>query len=74
MITLKYPKKTAITETWREKLEELAVGFKIEEQADLNEAIITEKGKQYAGEAAVSNFIIELEQFINDWRAPKCGV
>ena len=74
MITLKYPAKTALTETWREKLAELAVGYKVEQDETLTEPVISEKGKDYKGEASVSNFVIELEQFMNDWRAPKCGV
>ena len=74
MIILKYPAETTLTETWREKLAELAVGHKVEQDETLTEPVISEKGKDYIGEAAVSDFVIELEQFMNDWRAPKCGV
>jgi len=74
MIILKYPKKTELTETWREKLEELAVGFKVEEDVKLKEAIISEKGKDFIGNAAVSDFVIELEKFVHAWRDPQCGV
>jgi hypothetical protein len=74
MIILKYPKKTELTETWREKLEELAVGFKVEEDTELEKAIISEKGKDFIGDAAVSDFVIELEKFVHAWRDPKCGV
>lgn len=74
MIFLKYPKKNELTETWEDKLKELAVGFKSEEDNTLKEALISEKGKDYSGDAAVSDFIIELEKFVNAWREPKCGV
>ena len=74
MIILKYPKKTELTETWREKLAELAVGFKVEEDVKLKEAMISEKGKDFISDAAVSDFIIELEKFVLAWREPKCGV
>ena len=74
MIILKYPKKTELTETWREKLAELAVGFKVEEDEKLNEAMISEKGKEFVGDAAISDFVIELEKFVHAWREPKCGV
>ena len=74
MIILKYPKKTALTETWREKLAELAIGFKIEEDAELKEAMISEKEEIFVGDAAVSDFVIKLEKFVHAWRDPKCGV
>ena len=74
MIILKYPRENSLTETWREKLQELSVGHRTERDEKLTAPVIIENDKEYAGEAAVSDFIIKLEQFMNDWRAPKCGV
>jgi hypothetical protein len=74
MIHLQFPEATAKVENWRERLGNLIVAFKAEQQSDFEHPVITEGKKQYIGADAIEKFLKELEKDINDWRTPRCGV
>jgi hypothetical protein len=74
MIYLRFPEKNKQIESWRERLDSFLIDYKFEETPSLDRPVILEGKQEYAGKKAIEQFLKELEDEINDWRTPRCGV
>ena len=74
MIYLRFPENNKKIESWRERLESFIIDYESEESPSLDQPMIVEGQEEYAGEEAIEKFLKELEDEINDWRTPRCGV
>lgn len=74
MIIIRYSEWNARLEGWREKLEELVIAHRFEQDEALATPHLLEKERAVRGEMEIAAFLRQLEKDINGWREPKCGV
>ena len=74
MVIIKYPSENTIVNDWRALLDEIVVAYKMEAISSLKEAILEEDDVKLTGEKAITEYLNDLKQSVEDWRAPGCGI
>ncbi|MCB0555815.1 MAG: hypothetical protein KDD02_19870 [Phaeodactylibacter sp.] len=74
MIKVFYPHWNSEIQDWKEKLEELVVAHRFVPDVNLPEARLEAWEEVVVGIAPIQEYLKKLEEEVNDWRAPRCGV
>ena len=74
MLTITYPKRTAKVQDWQDLLNLIVVQHELKEDAALPEPLLVDDKGEVSGEKAITDYLIQLEDEVNQWRSPQCGV
>ena len=74
MLTITYPARTAKVQDWQDLLELIVVQHVLQEDAALTEPQLVDDKGTVTGEKAITDYLIQLEDEVNQWRSPQCGV
>lgn len=74
MITLTYPPETKEAAGWEERIKTMSLPYLVREQANIQEPEIVDDGKHIQGIAAIENYLIDLETFVNSWYDDRCDL
>ena len=74
MLTITYPNRTPKVDDWQDLLELIVVQHELREDAALETPILEDDKGRVRGEQAITDYLIKLEDEVNRWRSPQCGV
>ena len=72
MIQLKYKKHSSQIAHWQEKLEALVIKHKVFKDSEIEDVTLIDGKETFVGQEAVNKHIIQLESYLQDWRACNC--
>ena len=74
MLTITYPTRTSKVQDWQDLLELIVVQHELKEDAALDAPLLRDDKGEVQGEQAITDYLIQLEDEVNQWRSPQCGV
>ena len=74
MLTITYPTRTPKVDDWQDLLELIVVQHELKEDAALDAPLLRDDKGEVQGEQAITDYLIQLEDEVNQWRSPQCGV
>ena len=74
MLTITYPTRTPKVDDWQDLLELIVVQHDLKEDAALDAPLLKDDKGEVRGEQAITDYLIKLEDEVNQWRSPQCGV
>ncbi len=67
MLLIRYPEWNMQVDDWQDLLKRLALAHQLEEDGQLEYPILTEGKTQLEGFAAISDYLLQLEQESEQW-------
>ena len=74
MVLITYPTRTPRIDDWQALLESLVVAHELQEVPSLPIPTLVDERTTVTGEADIQAYLKQLEDEVNQWRSPQCGV
>lgn len=75
MIVIEYPESASITVAeWKERLDNYVIAYRLDRKDELETTVLTEGQATVTGDKNIDAYLKNVEELVNEWRAPKCGV
>ena len=72
MLLIRYPKRNMQVDDWQELLERLALAHRLEEDGELRQPELTSGKTKLEGPAAISDYLLQLEEESGQWWYCSC--